>query len=461
MANPSASSPPSPPASRALRWLRLSLIVAPLAVALISAAGYSRWHDNQRRLAKILETTGVAARDEGAERQLGWERGSDYATLTAARALVYDFLAAQEASPAGAAARLEQLAQGRALAREALAAQPSSWQGWLLEGAATYLERSQRQDRRLYTEAAAWELPLRRAHELAPGKNEPKRFLTAAYLEVWPALSREKKAFAQELVREIFAREPRTFTRLLPAWLAVARGTEVFAPIPDRTEAWHQVLTQLAHRQDWRRLIEARERYLAAIEREMKERVAEGGRALDASDDRREARTILLSTIALAPAEMRFVPHVAAALDGFPPGVHNVGDAAPLRRWIEWALALDTLGKSPLDRVMLERLAAAIGDPLPVVEVSAQWQQHRYGWRVILQPEAAARELEVEIAAAPTEGAVVAWQWDGAEVEVTMVKPGRQVDLDLEITRGPHLLELVTVAGGMVTPGAVRLNRPR
>lgn len=274
MANPSAPAPPPPPVSRATRRLRLVLIAAPLALAVASAASYSRWQNNQRRLAAILETTGVSARDRGALRQLAWERGTDYATLAVARALVYDFLAAQDAAAdgaaAGTAARLGQLAQARTLAREALAEQPSSWQGWLLDGAATYLERAHQRDRRLYTEAAAWEQPLRRAHELAPGKSEPKRFLVAAYLEVWPALSREKKAFALELVREIFAREERTFTRLLPAWLAVARDTEVFEPIPDRSDAWRQVVDQLAHRRDRQRLEAARERHLAALAREAK-----------------------------------------------------------------------------------------------------------------------------------------------------------------------------------------------
>lgn len=346
---------------------RLALAAAALLASGLSIFFYLGWAENRRELTELLEGFGVAERRDDLARQLLWERSPADARLTAARALTYDFLAArgEEEGSADPEERLEQPPIARDLALRVLRAEPSRWQGWLFLGATTYLERSWLRDRRLVTEAGAWERSLGRARELAPGKVEPQRLLAMAYLELWPTLSPAKKEAARELLENVFAREPRNYARLLPVWLEVAGEGEVFAPIPDRPEAWKTLLGVLARRGDWRLYVEARERFLEVLGSDVERRIAEAADQIE-SGERQEGRTRLLEAVAELPPELGQVPLLVRAMEVYPPGIHGLRDTRPLRAWLDWVLDLDAVGVRPLPPGIADRLASTLGElPLP------------------------------------------------------------------------------------------------
>lgn len=66
--------------------------------------------------------------------------------------------------------------------------------------------------------------------------------------------------------------------------------------------------------------------------------------------------------------------------------------------------------------------------------------------------------LELVIAKAPAEGAVVDILWDGARVDTKPVARGQTLRLDIAVEPKMHLLEIRTVFGSSVLPGAVRLS---
>ena len=142
------------------------------------------------------------------------------------------------------------MAGAAAAAREVLALRPASWEAALVAGAATYLGWSQARDPRLFTAYRQWEAPLETALRLAPAKREPVRFLAAAYLEIWPALSPRKRQIARGLLAEVF-REPGDLDRLLDPWLDTAADRrEAFSVLPDDPEAWEKVERAYAERRD-------------------------------------------------------------------------------------------------------------------------------------------------------------------------------------------------------------------
>ena len=72
-----------------------------------------------------------------------------------------------------------------------------------------------------------WEAPLHAALHLAPSKREPERFLTASYLEIWPALTTAKRMLARGLravIQEYETDEDEIEAEMVEIQAILARG---------------------------------------------------------------------------------------------------------------------------------------------------------------------------------------------------------------------------------------------
>ncbi|MEM7349337.1 MAG: hypothetical protein AAF657_00930 [Acidobacteriota bacterium] len=341
------------------RFLRPVLVGLSVVLAVFSMSTLADWRANQAELRAILSDS---QNPEDAIRGVGFERTPHHAKLIAARSLVYgamhpgdEVVSAEEVSA--------RLGQARRLALEVLKEQPNSWPAAMFLGAATYLDRSLRSDRRLYTEAADWEKPLLKALGEAEGKLEPRRFLLGAYLETWPALSAEKKAFVTELIEAAFREDPIAFTLLSPVWLDVA-GEQALDVMPDRPEVWQVLERKHAAAGDWSAFQTAREHYLKALESQLTADLNDAEKRLRLGDAG-NARTICLNTIVAAPRDGRFAPIATRALETYPPGIHGFRSTETLSEWLDWALELETIAVRPFTAKALGRLTDAIGEIEP------------------------------------------------------------------------------------------------
>lgn len=354
------------PGGRAHVLLRAALVVACLLLTFQSLASLAHWRASSSELRQLF-----AARegDDAAaiRRRLAFEPSAHHAQLVAARTLVYDVLASGGGDSKSAAAAVAGLPRARALALEVLRQQPNSWQASMLLGAATYLEWSLGSDRRLYSEADRWEEPLLKARREAGGKPEPRRFLAAAYLEVWPALDAERKTFASELLEETFRLDASAFRRLAPVWMEVAGNRDqALELIPDRSEAWTRLESGFARSRDWEGFCIARRRFREALESELERDLEEARQRLRLGDFR-EGREMCLSVVVRAPRNGRFAHLVTQALELYPPGLHGLQAKEPLEEWLSWALELHAVSVNPIPPRALGRLADAIGDRKSVV----------------------------------------------------------------------------------------------
>lgn len=351
--------------------LRTRLAVVALIAAGTLVALLSLWAEVNRRQRRVvalgaLEQAALPAAETDALRA-ALERQDDpsQVRIAVARTLVNRVL---EPPPHGPANRAEtevpRLEIARTLAARAHAERPAAWRPPLLLGAATYLARDLARDRRLVTEASAWDAPLARSRELGPGSDEPVRFLVLAYLELWPALSEAKRAEASELLHRALA-DPRTFARLIEPWLEIAGDADTaLAPVPDQPWAWSRLQRTFAERGDWRRAEEMRRRWRHALAGELELRLEEAA-DLRRRGDLYEARRSFLSVAADAPTERRFVPLVQRALSDAPAGPAWPSLATRLGHWLDWSLALSLTGPSPLPAEDLHRLAGLVTDLAP------------------------------------------------------------------------------------------------
>ncbi len=355
-ANPAVDRATRAPSVR-VRALQLGLLVGCLLVGVAATAHQMRWRSERDALLTAVRDNSLATGPENALNQrIAHEGTPHHAQLLVARALIHAVLECACPDPA---IHVDKVRAAARLAREVLAAQPNSWQAAMLLGAATYLERTLTRDRRLFTAAADWEAPLEKAMREAPGKAEPRRFLVAAYLEVWRNLSSAKKARTRELITAAFHEDEASFARLLPAWLEIPQSlAEAFAPIPDRPEVWHEISRTFAKREEWARVGLIEERYRVALERHLQARLAEAEARLRLGD-LYNGRAILLRVIVEAPPERRFAPLVTRALEQYPPGLHGLSSTLPLENWLDWVLTLHRLA-TPLPVGVVSRLAGAI-----------------------------------------------------------------------------------------------------
>lgn len=341
-----------------------SLLALALAVAAILQV--IRWRENRDRLLETLATSGTAT--AAVEREVRREITPHQAQLDAARALVFHLLEAppvESMPPAEREAALEarraSLAEARALARAGLRAQPNSWQAAMLIGAATYIDWSLERDPRLFTESETWHAPLRKALREAPAQDEPRRLLASAYLELWPVLAPERKDFARDLLRRLFAEDPQAFDRLGPIWFEVAGDVdEALALVPSTPRAWEQVQATFAARHQHHLFVRARGRYLDSLEAALEAELEDGLTRLRLGDEF-HSRTRFARVIAGAPTDLRFAPLVNEALAHYPPGLQPGGTGTAMQRWLRWSLELSEIWVYPLEPSNLSRLVTATG----------------------------------------------------------------------------------------------------
>lgn len=325
----------------------------------------------ERRRGELIDVLNEAGLADTAER-VRYERTVHHAEVLTARGLLHTVLDARDEASATsgadstirgtAADRLPRVAE---LARRVLVAQPNSWEGAMLLGSAIYLERSILRDPQLYTAYPDWEAPLEKALREAPSKAEPRRFLAGAYLEVWPALSPEKKAAATSLLRRAFASDPLAFSTLLPTWLDLSSDQEeTFAVIPDKSKAWSTLERHFAKAKDWPTFCRAHGRRLEALLMENEQNLSEAEQRLRLGE-LYHSRSLLLQIVATSPLDPRFAPTVSRALELYPPGLHGLASTEPLRNWLRWAMDLHLYGKNPLPNQVTSRLSAAAGELEP------------------------------------------------------------------------------------------------
>lgn len=353
----------------ALGWIKLALAAGALALATLVVADFAAERGRQRRTLALL--TGEPTLPPTVRPQVAGEPDPVRAELLLARALVAVELDPAERvriatgdEAADAASRRHRLELAAELARGALAERPTAWQAPMLLGAATYLTWSEARDPRLFTQAAAWDRPLTLARSLAPGKDEPGRFVVTAYLELWTALSPEKRQTARLLLEQAFRNE-QTFSRLVGHWLTVAGSREeAFGAIPPAPFAWRYLQVIFADRRDWEGYRLARERFDAALSETLDANLAQAG-ARRTGGDLAGARAVYLDAVAQAPPGERYLPVLRTALAQAPSGPTSASQAKPFSAWLDWALDLCLIDRCPLPRPLMDRLTGLAGDDLP------------------------------------------------------------------------------------------------
>jgi len=344
--------------------LRASLAGVAIALALVAISEYRDLRASRTAAFAWLEEAGVTL-DAPA---LGREPDPEGVRLRAARAVLAAELdpARRQGIPPGQAARetAERMAVTARTAREVLARRPASWEAALVAGGATYLGWSQARDPRLFTAYRQWEAPLETALRLAPAKREPARFLAAAYLEIWPALSPRKRGIARGLLAEVF-REPEYLGRLLDPWLDTAADRrEAFAVLPDDPAAWERVEKAYARRGDLPGFAAARQRREASLFATLRRDLLTADRLRDAGQ-LEPARSLYLAVAGRARPEARYLGLLTQALERCPPGPVDGATAERLAPHLDRALDRCLFASCDLRPATLKRLAHFVRDPAP------------------------------------------------------------------------------------------------
>lgn len=249
--------------------------------------------------------------------------------------------------PAALEASLERLARAAELSRAVLAELPSSWQAAMLVGATTHLERRRRRDPRFFTRYREWEAPLELALALGPSQLEPERYLLAAYLDAWRALSPEKKEQTRERLAVAFD-DPTTFRTLIQAWLSVSPSIESGLEIvPSRPSSWALLRQLFAAQADWDRYLVCDRRHVEAVQQQA---------AADLTDEPVETATLgrLLSRL---PLDLRSTPQLERALEILPAAAAPAGLGEAANAWLDWAVGRARFADSPLSPAAITRLA--------------------------------------------------------------------------------------------------------
>jgi len=345
--------------------VRLGLAAVGILLA-VAAVGRYRALDKERRdLTAWLETSGQPI-DPRLARELARELDVNGLAVRAVRAsLAREIWALAHAdSPAIEAERLPRaarLAETAQRAGAALADSPASWEAAMVLGAATYMSESQARDSRLFTDHERWEEPLQAAIRLAPAKREPLRFLTTAYLEIWPALTVPKRAATRRMVAEMM-RDPEDLRSILGSWFAVAgRGKEALSVLPPDPRAWEQVQSILASQSDWEGFSGARQQWDHILGAQLRSMVAAADAEL-AQGEPRNARDLYIAALKLVRPDIGDRDVLEAALIHCPPGPMSRDTAKHLTRLLDWSLERCQVAACPLSPPALERLARFAGE---------------------------------------------------------------------------------------------------
>ena len=369
--------------ARAEPVLRVALFALGITLAVASFSWYRALCERQEETARWLESLGLPREEPGAAAgkatapRLDREPDPDRVGLRAARAALASELdpslaPARAPLPPGRAERASatRLAETARRAGAVLAEKPASWDAAMILGAATYLSRSQVRDPRLFTRYQEWEEPLQASLRLAPGKQEPVRFLTAAYLEIWPALSPAKKREARRLLAEAF-RNPRDLDMLLEPWIDAAGSLQAAsALIPEDPDAWKRVQEALARRGDWQGWSAARAHWEGALLARLRRDLDQAERQM-ARDDLIGARALFLSTAGRARPDGRYRQILETALTRCPPGPVDRETGDRLLPHLFWAVDRCVFGECPLSQEALKRLAFFARDAQPPLRAMA------------------------------------------------------------------------------------------
>ena len=349
---------------------RAGLALAAVALALATGAELRRLEASREAAFGWLQRTGAGLDAALLDREPDPER----VRLRAARAVL-----AAELDPArgrglaperAAREAAERMAAAARAGAEVLVRRPASWEAAEVLGAATYIGWAQDRDPRLFTQYRRWEEPLAAALRLAPARREPVRFLAAAYLEVWPALSPRKRAIARGLLAEVF-HNPEDRRRFLAPWLDRAAGVrDALSLLPPDPAAWEEAATTLAQRGDWAGYDVARqqaeEELLAALARDL---VAAD--RLRSAGSLGEARALYLEVAQRARPEARFLPLLQQALERCPPGPVDGPTSARLAPHLALALDRCQWAGCQMEPAALKRLSRFVRDQEPPQEALA------------------------------------------------------------------------------------------
>jgi hypothetical protein len=366
---------PELPAGHARHHWTEAVWRAGLALTALGLA-FAAWAEHRSLLAAReeafawLERSGVTLDAAALDREPDPER----VRLRAARAVLAAELdpARGTGLPPERAAResATRMAAAARVGAEVLARRPASWEAAEVLGAATYIGWAQARDPRLFTAYRRWEAPLEAALRLAPARREPVRFLAAAYLEVWPALSPRKRQIARGLLAEVF-RNPEDLGRFLDPWLdRAADHREAFSVLPDDPEAWDLVVAALHRRGDWagydaayRR---AEETLLVTLNRDLLE-----ADRLRSAGDLGGARTLYLRIARRARPEARFLRLLEKALERCPPGPVDGQTSQRLAPHLAQALDRCLMAGCQIEPAALKRLSRFVRDQEPPQEALA------------------------------------------------------------------------------------------
>jgi hypothetical protein len=459
---------------------RAALVLLGLILAAASVWQLRSFRGQQDRLDRLARASGALAYEPGLPEGLAREPDPWHARLRLARALFASASAvsptepeAVDTSPAAALRRLE---LAHRLAARVAVERPSSWEAAMIQGASAYLGWSLQRDRRLLTEPEEWEAPLLRSLEVAPGRPEPVRFLAAAYLELWPVLSRGKKESARSLMARALA-DPRTFEALIEPWLRTADSrAQAFSAIPRAPWAWGRMQQIEAADSDWDGYREARLRWYDALERSMRSNLAEAEARLQGGDAVR-AQLLFLSVLQVPPRR-RFLPYVESAIAQCPPGPGVGSFARYLQVWLDWSLDLCHWKGCPMPEPMLRRLAGLAGTPgIPGMREAHEantprqfadlrrnewsfrhWTLRERTARLEVVPATASPGLTIEILELPNAGAAVEVRLDGDVAAISGARRGDVIAVRRPLRPGlAYVLEIEAVSGELLVPGAVRL----
>ncbi len=353
-----------PDDSAGSRWtgaaLRTAFALTGLALAFVTLSEHRALQAAREEAFTWLARAGVTL-DAAA---LGREPNPERVRLRAARAVLaaeLDPARHQGVPPAQAARRMEEAARA---GREVLAHRPASWEAALVQGGATYLGRARARDPRLFTAYREWEAPLEAALRLAPSRREPVRFLAAAYLESWPALSPRKRQIAHGLLNEVM-HDSQNLERLLDLWLETAADRrEAFSVVPDDPAVWEKVAAAYARREDLAGYAAARGRQEEALLDSLRRDLLTADR-LRGDGQLDEARNLYLSVAVRARPEARYLVLVERALERCPPGPVDHETARRLEPHLARALDRCLLASCEIQPVALKRLSRFVPELLP------------------------------------------------------------------------------------------------
>ncbi|RLE26185.1 MAG: hypothetical protein DRJ65_06060 [Acidobacteria bacterium] len=354
----------------------ISFVIRGIFVVAVAILIFATWQVRIQRsaamseIAGILENNGVTQAFPRTARRLMRELDPQWARLGTARILatesretsVADLPNAEEITLAEMVKRLQKrLDISGNLAAQVGRERPAVWQASMWRGATTYLSWSIDRDPRLLSRRSEWELPLLRASDLAPGREQPRRFLAAAYLEIWPALTDDEIPAAKKVLSTAMG-DPTYLRAFIGPWLAQASDIdEAFNIIPDDPVSWSSVRSHFGRVGDYRGFTKAHRVWELSVDRKLRDLLSEMERSL-AGGDPSTARRIVASVVSLAPPDARYIDQVAEAMLNRPPGPGSPSEERGSKAWLKWSLEAATRGEVLMPPVVFERLAASVND---------------------------------------------------------------------------------------------------